>query len=49
LKKSVRPPEDESLRQKFSDHIKLSTSELPSKVDLRSHMTPVENQADIGS
>lgn len=42
-------PEKYSLRQAFRDHMLYTMEELPRKVDLRSDMTPVEDQSDLGS
>lgn len=46
---SHRLPRKEELRQLFSDHIVISPEQLPPKVDLRSFMTPVEDQSKLGS
>ncbi|CAF4063790.1 unnamed protein product, partial [Rotaria sordida] len=46
---SVSLPSKENLRQFFSDHILFNDDQLPPKVDLRSDMTPVEDQSRIGS
>jgi hypothetical protein len=35
--------------QNFSDHIVLGSAQLPPKVDLRSKMTPVEDQSGTNS
>jgi hypothetical protein len=46
---SSRLPKKRQLCQSFRDHILYSPQQLPPKVDLRSDMTPVENQSQIGS
>ncbi len=46
---SSRLPHKRHLCQTFRDRIIYSAEELPPKVDLRSAMTPVENQSQIGS
>ena len=42
-------PRKINLRQKFRDHMIYRADQLPPKVDLRSDMTPVEDQSTIGS
>ncbi|CAF1205494.1 unnamed protein product [Didymodactylos carnosus] len=49
LKPSNRLPAKHNLRKKFSHILKYSPDELPSKADLRSELTPVEDQSQIGS
>ncbi|UJR09186.1 hypothetical protein I4U23_013434 [Adineta vaga] len=49
IKPSKRMPYKEKLCQHFSDCIQLNNDELPPKVDLRSEMTPVEDQSRVGS
>jgi hypothetical protein len=49
LVQSSRLPNKSHLRQHFHHHILYSPEQLPPKVDLRSHMPPVENQSHIGS
>lgn len=49
IQPSTRLPWKEKLCQYFSDHIQLSNDQPPPKVDLRSAMTPVEDQSRIGS
>jgi len=49
VKPSTRKPQKAQLRQHFSNHILFSDPQLPSKVDLRFAMTPVEDQSSIGS
>jgi hypothetical protein len=46
---SSRLPNKRHLCKTFADHIVLRAEQLPPKVDLRSDMTPVENQSTIGS
>ncbi|CAF4539423.1 unnamed protein product, partial [Rotaria sp. Silwood2] len=46
---SARMPSCAQLQQKFSDHMTLNQSQLPRKMNLRSEMTPVEDQSQIGS
>ena len=46
---STRMPYKEKLCQLFSDYIRLSSDQLPPKVDLRSEMTTVEDQSKVGS
>jgi hypothetical protein len=46
---SKRMPRKAKLCQYFSNHIVYNDYQLPPKVDLRSQMTTVENQANIGS
>ncbi|CAF4128732.1 unnamed protein product [Rotaria magnacalcarata] len=46
---STRMPNNAQLQQNFSDHMKLDQSQLPRKINLRSEMTPVEDQSAIGS
>ena len=46
---SSRLPSKHKLRQAFSDHVIYSADQLPPKADLRDHMTPVEDQSQIGS
>ncbi len=42
-------PNKYKLQQEFSSHMCCSAPHLPPKVDLRSAMTPVEDQATVGS
>ncbi|CAF3547482.1 unnamed protein product [Rotaria socialis] len=49
LRRSDRLPSKDNLRQLFHDHMIYSADQLPSSVDLRSDMTPVEDQSQIGS
>lgn len=49
IKPSTRLPWKEKLCQYFADHIQLASDQLPPKVDLRSELTPVEDQSKIGS
>lgn len=49
IKPSSRMPWKDQLRHYFADHIQLYFDEIPRKVDLRSDMTPVEDQSRIGS
>ena len=42
-------PSKPQLRGSFADHVIYNGNELPPKVDLRSNMTPVEDQSKIGS
>ncbi|CAF5017197.1 unnamed protein product [Rotaria sp. Silwood1] len=49
LRRSTCLPKDEKLQRKFNDHIQLSASDLPHKVDLRSKMTPIKHQGDTNS
>ena len=44
---SRRLPNKRELCQSFHHHILYSPEQLPSKVDLRSDMTPVENQSKL--
>ena len=46
---SQRKPEKAKLQKNFRDYMQFSYSQLPSKVDLRFDMTPVEDQANIAS
>ena len=46
---SSRLPHKLQLRQNFQEHVIYRAEQLPPKVDLRSDMTPVENQSTIGS
>jgi len=46
---SKRKPHKAKLQKRFSDHMKFTAQQLPRKVDLRYAMTPIEDQADIGS
>lgn len=46
---SSRLPHKHHLRQAFSNHVIYSPDELPPKTDLRSSMTLVEDQSQIGS
>lgn len=46
---SVRLPRKQQLCQAFRDHMLYRLEQLPPKVDLRSDMTPVEDQSRIGS
>ncbi len=48
-KRSTRLPQKASLRKHFSDYRVFSSPQLPPKVDLRSAMTPIEDQSSIGS
>ncbi|CAF2524381.1 unnamed protein product [Rotaria sp. Silwood2] len=49
LLRSSRLPEKKLLCQKFRQQMVLKANELPPKVDLRSDMTPVEDQSKLGS
>jgi hypothetical protein len=49
IKPSTRLPNKDHLCQLFSDITKLSSDQLPPKVDLRPKMSPVEDQSRIGS
>ncbi len=49
IQPSTRMPRKEKLSQSFSNHIVLSSNQLPPKVDLRPWMTSVEDQSKIGS
>lgn len=49
IKQSDDLPRKAQLCQSFSDHMMYSNDQLPPKVDLRSNMTPVEDQSRIGS
>lgn len=42
-------PQKAQLRQSFADHVIYSSDQLPPKVDLRPHMTNIEDQSTIGS
>ena len=42
-------PNKQKLCQVFRDHLLYSSAQLPHKVDLRSEMTPIEDQSQIGS
>lgn len=42
-------PNRPELCQSFADHIVYDNNQLPPKVDLRGHMTAVEDQSKIGS
>jgi hypothetical protein len=44
-----RLPHKANLQKKFSDYRIFNGSQLPQKVDLRFEMTPIEDQASIGS
>jgi hypothetical protein len=46
---SRRLPRKRELCQSFRHHVLYSPEQLPPKVDLRSDMTPVEDQSRIGS
>ncbi len=46
---SPRLPNKPQLRQRFDGHVLYRPEQLPRKVDLRSDMTPVEYQEEIGS
>jgi hypothetical protein len=46
---SSRLPQKRHLSKKFRNHILYKAEQLPPKVDLRSAMTPVEDQSQIGS
>lgn len=46
---SSRRPNKAKLCQSFRNHLTYSPAQLPPKVDLRSDMTPVEDQSRIGS
>jgi hypothetical protein len=46
---STHLPQKYKLQQDFSNIMCCSSAELPPKIDLRPNMTPVENQATIGS
>ncbi|CAF1299405.1 unnamed protein product, partial [Rotaria sp. Silwood1] len=46
---STEAPESVSIHKNFSDCMKLEAADLPPKVDLRSKMTPVENQGPLPS
>lgn len=46
---SNRRPKKQMLCQSFRDHVVYSPQQLPHKVDLRSDMTPVEDQSAVGS
>ena len=46
---SNRLPQKHRLRQSFGQHVLYSADQLPPKVDLRSEMTTVEDQSQIGS
>ncbi|CAF4937264.1 unnamed protein product [Rotaria sp. Silwood1] len=46
---SSRLPKKRELCQAFCDHILYAADQLPPKVDLRSYMTPVEDQSKTGS
>ncbi|UJR16844.1 hypothetical protein I4U23_003743 [Adineta vaga] len=46
---SNRLPSKQKLCQAFRDHVLYAPADLPHKVDLRSDMTPVEDQSRIGS
>jgi hypothetical protein len=47
--RSTRLPQKSSLQKHFSNHIRLGAQQLPPKVNLRSEMTPIEDQSSIGS
>jgi len=49
LANSLEKPESVSIRKDFSDCMTLQEDQLPPKVDLRSKMTPVEDQRQIPS
>lgn len=42
-------PDKPELRQSFVDRVRYTDTQLPPKVDLRMHMTPVEDQSKVGS
>ena len=42
-------PNKYNLQKNFSSHMCCSAAQLPPKVDLRSDMTPVENQSILSS
>jgi hypothetical protein len=46
---SLRLPNKRQLCQNFRQHMLYRAEQLPPKVDLRSDMTPVEDQSRIGS
>jgi hypothetical protein len=46
---STRLPNKQKLCQAFRDNVLYSPNQLPHKVDLRSDMTPVEDQSNVGS
>jgi hypothetical protein len=46
---SKRLPHKQRLCQAFCEHVLYTPDQLPPKVDLRSDMTPVEDQSRIGS
>lgn len=46
---SHRLPGKPKLQGKFNNHVHLTAPQLPHKVDLRSVMTPVEDQSSVGS
>ena len=46
---STRLPNKRRLCQNFHNHVRYTAQQLPPKVDLRSDMTPVEDQSAIGS
>jgi hypothetical protein len=46
---SSRLPHKKKLSQAFRHHVLYTPDQLPPKVDLRPHMTPVEDQSQIGS
>ncbi|CAF3651412.1 unnamed protein product [Rotaria socialis] len=49
IRPSTRLPHKQRLRQSFQNFIVYSADQLPPKVDLRSHMLPIEDQSQIGS
>ena len=49
LIRSTALPQKQRLCQAFRDHTIYSAEQLPPKVDLRSDMTPVEDQSQLGS
>lgn len=48
LKSDLLPKKPE-LCQSFANHVIYKHNELPPKVDLRTNMTPVEDQSRVGS
>ena len=46
---ATRLPHKQNLCQSFCQYMVYSREQLPPKVDLRSDMTPVEDQSRIGS
>lgn len=49
IRHSSQQPQKAQLCQSFGDHMIYSSDQLPPKVDLRSHMTTIEDQSTIGS